>query len=127
MKRHLGWILLSFVLFLAGCSGPPVFSIDGQTWTGEATGNQQLAVSFSFSQKGEAVEGLLKLTQQDKTLEQRLKGTLKGAALSLESEPARDSIKGVFDDNGKTFVGVLSLLIESETDDFVLRLKQQGQ
>jgi outer membrane biogenesis lipoprotein LolB len=127
MKRNVSWILMSVVLFLAGCSSPPAFTVDKQVWTGEATGNQQLIVSISFTQTGETVEGLLKLTQQDKTLEQRLKGTLENTVLSLDSDPVGDSIRGVFNEADKTFVGVLSLLIESEADDFVLRLRPQGQ
>jgi hypothetical protein len=115
---------LLIVWLLAGCSSPPVFSIDQQTWTGEAAGNQQLAVSISFTQSGETVEALLRLTEQEETFELRLKGTLRGTALSLDSDPPGDSIKGVFNEEEVTFTGVLSLLIESETDDFTLRLKR---
>jgi hypothetical protein len=113
-------------LLLVACSSPPGFSVDEQTWTGEATGgSQRIVVKVSFTQEAETVEARLELGQTPETLEataQPLVGTLQDTALSVAA-PAGDSIRGVFEDN--TFTGVLSLLVDTETDDFVLRLNQE--
>jgi hypothetical protein len=90
--------------------------VDKQVWSGKVTraNTPDTIVRITFAQSGENVEGMLELGARAETFyaPEQLIGTLKDRSLSITTDINGDSLTGEFSQDGQTFSGTLTLLIE---------------